>query len=152
MLMTKDTRAKVTLNPDAFKVLEVEAMLQGLSLKDAASKLIIKAACPKCKEILDIMARPPKEPKDTKGPSTTTPEIVPKVQMAQEPKGQRAQVPYSPRAQKTKLSQDKIALAKIAELWGSGNRNREQIAKEIGYAKSTTSENIRAMIKKGDLK
>jgi hypothetical protein len=58
--MTKDIRAKVTLNPDAFKVLEVEAMLQGLSLKDAASKLIIKAACPKCKEILDIMARPPK--------------------------------------------------------------------------------------------
>jgi len=59
--------------------------------------------------------------------------------------------PKFPIAQKTKLSQDKIALAKIKELWGSGNRNREQIAKEIGYAKSTTSENIRAMIKRGDL-
>ena len=148
--MTKDTRAKVTLNPDAFKVLEIEAMLQGLSLKDAASKLIIKAACPKCKEILDIMARPPKGPKETKGPIDAQ-EIVPKVQMAQEPKGQRAQVPDSPKVQKTKLSQDKIALAKIVEMWGSGNRNREKIAKEIGYAKSTTSENIRAMIKRGDL-
>lgn len=151
MLMTKDTRAKVTLNPDAFKVLEVEAMLQGLSLKDAASKLIIKAACPKCKEILDIMARPPKGPKETKGPITDAQEIVPKVQMAQEPKGQRAQVPKSPKVQKTKLSRDKVALAKIKELWGSGLRNREQIAATIGYAKSTTSENIRAMIKKGDL-
>jgi len=33
-------------------------MLHGDSLKDTASKLILKAACPKCKEILDIMARP----------------------------------------------------------------------------------------------
>lgn len=77
--MPKDTRDKVTLSPEAFKALEVEAMLHDDSLKDTASKLILKAACPKCKEILDIMARPAKEHK-----AITTQE--PNVPIAQEPK------------------------------------------------------------------
>ena len=38
-ILPKDTRGKVTLTPEAFKALEIEAMLQGISLKDAASKL-----------------------------------------------------------------------------------------------------------------
>ena len=59
--MPKDTRAKVTLSPDAYKALEVESMLRGVSLKEAAPHMILKAACPKCKEILGIMARPPKD-------------------------------------------------------------------------------------------
>ena len=79
--MPKDTREKVTLSPAAYKALEVEAMLHNTSLKDTASKLILKAACPKCKEILDIMARPAKEHKDI-----TTQE--PNVPIAQEPKGE----------------------------------------------------------------
>lgn len=81
--MPKDTRDKVTLSPDAYKVLEVEAMLMGVSLKDAASKLIIKAACPKCKEILDIMARPPKGANEEEHKGT----------MEDGPTGERAQVP-----------------------------------------------------------
>jgi hypothetical protein len=34
------------------------AMLHNSSLKDTVSKLILKAACSKCKEIWGIMARP----------------------------------------------------------------------------------------------
>jgi len=113
--MPKDTRDKVTLSPEAFKALEVEAMLHGDSLKDTASKLILKAACPKCKEILDIMARSPKgtkeeEPKGEsdnglKGPlaqvhndamsqvpNVTSPQE-PNVPIAQGTKGERAQRP-----------------------------------------------------------
>lgn len=91
--MPKDTRDKVTLSPEAFKALEVEAMLHGDSLKDTASKLILKAACPKCKEILDIMARPAKEHKDI-----TTQE--PNVPIAQEPKGESDNELKGPRAQR----------------------------------------------------
>lgn len=89
--MPKDTRDKVTLSPEAYKALEVEAMLHGDSLKDTASKLILKAACPKCKEILDIMARLPKEHKDITTQEPNVP-IAQKTEgpMAQEPKSQTA--------------------------------------------------------------
>ena len=87
--MPKDTRDKVTLSPEAYKALEVEAMLHGTNLKDTASKLILKAACPKCLEILEIMDRPPKGEmeEEHKGPITQKP----KDPMAQEPKGQIVQ-------------------------------------------------------------
>jgi hypothetical protein len=190
--MPKDTRDKVTLSPEAYKALEVEAMLHGGSLKDTASKLILKAACPKCKEILDIMARPPKgvnaeEHKDTmeegpKGPSTKEPDVIiaqeidiarriepkiptsvatvvdipttrprPESTIAQGPKGQKAQVPDGTKAQRRKLSQDFIALARIKELWQAGEHKVLIIAKDIGYSKSTTWENIKKMREKGEL-
>lgn len=142
--MPKDTRDKVTLSPDAYKVLEVEAMLMGVSLKDAASKLIIKAACPKCKEILDIMARPAKEPKDT----TTQ---VPNVTIAQEPKDPKAQVPDSPKAKRLRLSKNPEAIAKIKELWNSTPRpSINEIANIIGYPKATVGENIKKMQARGE--
>jgi hypothetical protein len=171
--MPKDTRDKVTLSPEAFKALEVEAMLHGDSLKDTASKLILKAACQKCKEILYIMARPPKgtkekEPKDTiaqepkgkrtQGPKDTLPqrpEVMQaqeqKVTMTQEPKGDIAKEPNGPRTKRPKLSLDPIALTKIKELWQSGERSALKISKEINYPKATTWENIKRMRDKGEL-
>ena len=97
--MPKDTRGKVTLTPEAYKALEIEAMLQGISLKDAASKLIIKAACPKCIEILDIMARPPKRQKAEEHKEPEEPNT-------QETKGQSAQLPDVPTTKRLRLSQN----------------------------------------------
>jgi hypothetical protein len=139
--MPKDTRGKVTLSPEAYKALEVEAMLHNTSLKDTASKLILKAACPKCKEILDIMSRPAKdqsteEPKETK---------------AEKPKGQKAQRPNEPKAKKQKLSQDDKAIARIKELWKSGEHRPAKIALEINYPRTTTWENIKALQARGEL-
>lgn len=110
--MPKDTRDKVTLSPEAYKALEIEAMLHGTNLKDTASKLILKAACPKCIEILEIMDRPAKEandiappiePKVPKSkatvvdvparPSKDTKEEEPEGTITQGPKGPMAQVP-----------------------------------------------------------
>ena len=142
--MPKDTREKVTLSSEAYKALEVEAMLHGSSLKDTASKLILKAACPKCKEILDIMARPAKEPKDT---ITQEPDVTSTI----EPKGQKAQIPDSPKAKRQRLSQNQIALTKIKDLWNAGEHNAGKIAKEIGYPKATTWENIKKLKDKGEL-
>jgi hypothetical protein len=172
--MPKDTRDKVTLSPEAYKALEVEAMLHGTSLKDTASKLILKAACPKCIEILDIMTRPPKgtreeEPKGEsdnglKGPLTqgtndiiaqepdhTTPKG-PDVTSTIEPKGERAQGPKVPKAKRKKLSEDTLALAKLKELYGSKPRpSLIAMGEELGYSKSTVSDNIRKMKEKGEL-
>jgi hypothetical protein len=168
--MPKDTRDKVTLSPEAYKALEVEAMLHGTSLKDTASKLILKAACPKCKEILDIMARPPKGTRE-EGPNGplaqgTNKPNVPLRQNAEmddlpssqdrtmphrpdAPKCQSAKVPKGPRA---KLSNDPMALAKLKELYRLDPRpSLRELATQLGYSKSTVSDNIRKMKEKGEL-
>jgi hypothetical protein len=156
--MPKDTRDKVTLSPEAYKALEVEAMLHGTSLKDTASKLILKAACPKCIEILDIMARPPKGTREEgpKGPMSqgtdrTTPQG-PDVTSTIEPKGERAQGPKVPKAKGKKLSEDTLALAKLKELYGREPRpSLIAMGAELGYSKSTVSDNLRKMKEKGEL-
>ena len=175
--MPKDTREKVTLSPEAYKALEVEAMLHGSSLKDTASKLILKAACPKCKEILDIMARPVKEHKDLPPqepnviidqgidimqPDTITQEhkgttIDLKSTSGKGHKGTSAQVPKGPLAQgdkgtkakRKKLSEDPIALAKIEELLETSPRpTYAAIAKTVGYPRTTVNDAIKR-IKEG---
>ena len=171
-LMPKDTRDKVTLSPEAFKALEVEAMLHGDSLKDTASKLILKAACPKCKEILDIMARPPKGtreevpkgesdngpkdpltqlPNDTiaQGPDVTTSKG-PDVSL---PKGHKDERAQKPKGTKAKLSNDPVALAKLKELYRRDPRpSLTAMGKELDYSKSTIADNIKRLKEKGELK
>lgn len=147
--MPKDTREKVTLSPEAYKALEVEAMLHGSSLKDTASKLILKAACPKCIEILEIMDRPAKEHKgttiDLKSPSGKGH----KGTSAQVPKGPITQGDKGTKAKGKKLSEDPIALAKIEELLETSPRpSYATIAKTIGYPKTTVSDAIKR-IKEG---
>lgn len=156
--MPKDTREKVTLSPEAYKALEVEAMLHGTSLKDTASKLILKAACPKCIEILDIMARPPKDTKEEghKGPLTQSPDdtIAQKTESipAQGPDVTRAEGPKSPKAKRKKLSEDTIALAKLKELYSRDPRpSLIAMGKELGYSKSTIADNIKKLKEKVEL-
>ncbi|OPY55345.1 MAG: hypothetical protein A4E49_00465 [Methanosaeta sp. PtaU1.Bin112] len=156
--MPKDTRDKVTLSPEAYKALEVEAMLHGTSLKDTASKLILKAACPKCIEILDIMARPPKgtREEEPKGPMAQEPDAItakgPDVTSTKEPKGERAQGPKVPKAKGKKLSEDTLALAKLKELYRRDPKpSLATMGAEVGYSKSTISDNLRKMKERGEL-
>ena len=164
--MPKDTRDKVTLSPEAYKALEVEAMLHGDSLKDTASKLILKAACPKCKEILDIMARPPKGTSEEvpKGESDNGPKDpmaqLPNDTIAQQPdvttsKGSdvtRAEGLKSPKAKRKKLSEDPKALEKLKELYGRNPRPPlTAMGKELGYSKSTIADNIKRLKEKREL-
>jgi hypothetical protein len=102
-IMPKDTRDKVTLIPEAYKALEVEAMLMGVSLKEAASRMILKSACPKCKEILGIMTRSPNGQKEegTKGPlaqglNDPAAQVIIDPSMDNVAKGQRDQEPKDP--------------------------------------------------------
>jgi hypothetical protein len=157
--MPKDLREKVTLSPEAYKALQIEAMLRGGSMKETASKLILKAACPKCKEILDIVDR---EPKGDKA-QVDTPAETPKGKEAKEPKGpitQKAQVrnvtttqePKSPKAKRKKLSEDTMALDQIKILWARDPRpSYSEIGRELGYAKSTVADQIKHMKGRGEL-
>ena len=55
----KDNRLKITITSEAYRVLEVEAMLVGCSMKDVASRLILMGASPKCKEIIEASGPTP---------------------------------------------------------------------------------------------
>jgi len=153
--MPKDTREKVTLSPEAYKALQVEAMLHNSSLKDTASKLILKAACPKCKEILDIMAHEPNgtitqehEGEKAKGPNGTMSQES-KVISAEETNVTMAQRPKGPKA---KLYNDPLALTKLKELYNRNPRpSLVSMGKELGYSKSTIADNIRKLRVKGEL-
>ena len=161
--MPKDTRDKVTLSPEAFKALEVEAMLHGTSLEETASKLILKAACPKCKEILDIMARPPKDTKEG-GPKGESDNVlkdplaqVPNDTITQGPdvttvKGPDVPLAKRPKGTKAKLSNDPAALAKLKELYRRDPRpSLTAMGKELGYSKSTIADNIKRLKEKREL-
>jgi len=144
--MPKDLREKVTLSPEAYKALQIEAMLRGGSMKETASKLILKAACPKCKEIMDIMGR---EPNGDKA-QVDTPAKEPKGKEAKEPKGPLP--PMSPKAKGKKLSQDTMALDQIKILWARSPRpSQNSIAREIGYPETTTKREIKRMKDRGEL-
>ena len=157
--MPKDTRGKVTLTPEAYKALEVEAMLMGVSLKDAASRMILKSACPKCKEILGIMARPPKgqrgeetngiEAQGLNGPIT---QETSEPTRSEETKGQRAKGPKVPKDKCPKLIDNPVALGQIKEQWAIMPRpSIKAIADAIGYPKSTTAAAIKRMKASGEL-
>ncbi len=108
--MPKDTREKVTLRPEAFQAIEVGSTLMGVSLKDAASHMVLKSAHPKCKEISGITARLPKgqEAKVAKG------------HLAQVPEGTIAKKPKANSSHKAKrptMAGDSAALEKIKEIW-----------------------------------
>ena len=52
---------------------------------------------------------------------------------------------------RTKLKDNPGALAKIKDMWASGQKDQAEIARAIGYARATTSENIKRMKEKGEL-
>jgi hypothetical protein len=104
-----------------------------------------RTACPKCIEILDIMARPPKKSQDT---ITKEPQVI----IAKEIKGQSAQIPDVPTTKRLRLFQNQAALTKIKEMWDTTPRpSIHEIARKIEYPKATVAENIKKMKEKGKL-
>ncbi len=152
--MPKDTRAKVNLSPEAYKTLEIEAMLRGESLKDTASMLILQAACPKCREILDIMTKPPrgeiaqvsgsKIEKAIKGPISKSH----KGEIANIPKGQMelAQEKGDKKAKMT-FKDDLEAQVIACELWEKGERSIRKIANTLGYIGTAREQQVRRWFK-----
>lgn len=103
-----------------------------------------RTICPKCIEILDIMARPPQKSQDT---ITKEPQVI----IAQETKGQSAQIPYVPTTKRLRLFQNQAALAK-KEMWDTTSRpSIREIARKIEYPKATVAEKIKKMKEKGEL-
>ena len=65
--------------------------------------------------------------------------------------GQPSATAKKPKSNKARLTDNPEALQSIRDLWQSGERNRAEIARRIGYAKATVAENIKKMLEAGDL-
>lgn len=67
-------------------------------------------------------------------------------------KGHIAKGPKGPKSKGKKLSEDTLALAKLKELYGRKPRpSLIAMGEELGYSKSTVSDNIEKLKEKGEL-
>jgi hypothetical protein len=65
--------------------------------------------------------------------------------------GQPSAKAEKPKSNKARLTDSPQALQAIKDMWRSGERNRSEIARTIGYPKATVAENIRRMLEAGEL-
>ncbi len=61
------------------------------------------------------------------------------------------EAPSEGRKKRPRLFQNPQALQEIKSLWEGGQRNQAEIARAIGYDRATVNDNIRKMIKAGEL-
>jgi len=126
--MTQARKPRIALEPNALQALKIWAALEYEDPSALAGKIILDHMPARVKDLIAPM------PSEGKGTIEVT------------------QRPPQKRQKKVRLVDDLEAVEKIKQMWNSGLRNQTKIALEIGYPKSTTTENIREMIKKGDLK
>lgn len=125
---------KVELTPQARQALEAECVLRKTNLKDLASELILSSVS---EESLRFVGA--QRPNNQKSKS-------PNVQESDLPEDSDS----TPK--KTRLSKNLDAIARIRELWASDPRpSMNDIARIIGYPKTTTVDFINRAIKAGEL-
>lgn len=134
---------RIEVTPEVFRIVESEAFLRCKTMKDVASEILAKHCS---KEAIELSGKrghiliKSDEHRDEK----------PKEQKIEEPEC-RVLGAVDSKPAKRILAKDQTALAKIKELWESGEHNQAEIARQIDYSKSMVAENIRRMIKAGIL-
>jgi len=122
--MTKKYR--VEIDEEVFRALRVEAAKTGITTKELASQILKNSLD---KSTFDYIESSSLSVKKTKAP-------------------QRSK---SPKDQKPPLREDNEAQQKIRELWGSGERNRAEIARQIDRPNRSVQKWIKEAIEKGEL-
>jgi hypothetical protein len=120
---TMPRQPRVEVDPKVYKALCAEALLQDKSPKELVRDWIISNLSPQARDFMGSRAQHQDSP--TGGPTDA--------------------------AHRRLLAKDQAALAKIKELWDSGEHNAAEIAKKVGYPRSTTHANIQKMLQAGEL-
>lgn len=128
--MSAPKNPRVTLSPEAYHILCVQAAIEQTSTGSLASKAILAYS----QEALQVIKR---EAPSEEGSSAPT-------------EGEREEGREG-EGKKPRLSQNPQAITQIKELWASGQRNQAEIAKLIGYHRATVNDNIRRMIQEKEL-
>ncbi len=144
----KSRSPRIEIRPDLWPALQVEAIARGLSPKELVNSLILAALSPRAHEFMSPCTHDPMIPSshDTITPETiaTKPPITPAdqggaaIESGEPQKGRR-------------LSGDPDALARLKEMYRAGVRSPTVIGKAINYPRTTTSEILKRMEKRGEL-
>lgn len=116
---------RVTISEDCYRALQAEGLVTGESPGAVLERLVGGGISPKAREVLTTIGEPSATDKGKIG------DLAPR----------RA----------ARLVDDPGALQSIRDLWQSGETNRAEIARIIGYPKATVAENIKKMLEAGDL-
>jgi hypothetical protein len=146
---------RIELNPDAFNALQAEMLLTEESVREIASKAILGYVS---EDALDVMRKKTARQSNQK---TTRPADQQTIEMCATKRPDNQQTTYeecgTPEHSESKpkrknLAKDDAALARIKEMWESGEHNREAIAKTINYPPSTVRDRVRKMLETGEIK
>lgn len=136
---TKEPRhPRVEIAPDLYRALCAEAILQDTTPKDLVTMWIMDNLSPKTREFITPEDHSPMIPTPQKPKQESKASI-------------NADIPQQPQKKKGRLADNLDAIAKIKEMWNSGNRNGAEIARQIRYPKATVNENIKKLKNKGEL-
>ena len=162
--MSAPKNPRITLDPRAYHALCIQAAIEQTSPGSLASRVILSYS-QEARQALQAtgrMAPSTKEAQATKEVSFQDPTMgeshTPQEGGSHNSRAVVREVGRSPEKEapkeegkKVRLFQNPQALAKIKELWEGGQRNQAEIARVIGYDKSTVNDNIRKMLKAGTL-
>ena len=130
--MSAPKNPRITLDPEAYHALCIQAAIEQTSPGSLASRVILSYS------------------QEAKVALQTARRDAPSVTESQAPKEGERKAPKEG-VKKVRLFQNPQALAEIKRLWEGGQRNQAEISRAIGYNKATVNDNIRRMIKAGTL-
>ena len=137
--MTAPKNPRITITPEAHHALNIQAAIEQTTSGLLASRLILSYS-KKAKQALQEREAPSEEG------SQASPEGERK-----EGKDPEREAPSEGGKKKPRLFQNPQALEEIKRLWEGGQRNQAEISRIIGYNRATTIDNIKRMIKAGEL-
>lgn len=129
-IMPKLQNPRVSISPEAFQALNIQAAIEGRSIVDVLSNLVMKNLSPEARRAIDAI-QPERQI----------------VTMAKHPECGMSDVAEK----RPKLSANPDALSRIQELWLAGEHNSVVISQDIGYPRATTWENIKRLRDQGKL-
>lgn len=160
--MTAPKNPRITITPEAQYALNIQAAIEQTTPGLLASRLIL-AYSKKAKQALQERKAPSEEGSQApleeerevgRGPDRETPKEVrsPNTRAVVREVGTLPEREAPIKTEKRKrLFQNPQALEEIKRLWEGGQRNQAEISRAIGYDRATVNDNIRRMIKAGEL-
>jgi uncharacterized membrane protein len=134
---------RVEVDHRTYDLLRIEEVLSDKSIKEILAVLVERGVSRKAIEVLDHKTTA------SETIATKRPQDRPTIEMECHLVGDIEKC--AKQEKKRFLADDQVAIAKIKEMWNAGQRNQAEIARAIGYHKATTYDNIRKMIKAGEL-
>jgi len=150
--MSAPKNPRVTITPEAHHALNIQAAIEQISPGLLASRLIL-AYSKKAKQALQEQALQEREAPLEEGslnPSEGGSQAPPEGERDRGSREER-EAPSEGRKKRPRLFQNPQALQDIKRLWEGGQRNQAEISRVIGYDRATVNDNIRKMIKAGEL-